>query len=83
MSYTRVSGENPSDSTRNVNATPARHQEANGLRRCCQCGQIKPLATDFGNTCNGRSSKTYRCVTCLRENLRVRRLAESPPLLAP
>lgn len=43
-----------------------REREARGLRRCCQCKQIKSLETEFGKCRSGRLGKNFRCHECNR-----------------
>jgi hypothetical protein len=42
-----------------------------GQRRCCQCGEIKPLATDFYNQVNAAEGKGYRCKACSKKWLKL------------
>ena len=42
-----------------------------GRRRCCECGQIKALATEFYNQKGSTAGKGYRCKICSRNWLKL------------
>jgi hypothetical protein len=58
-----------------LKASPAQHINLvlarEGQRRCCECGQVKCLATEFYNQKGSSEGKGYRCKACSRNWLKL------------
>jgi len=58
-----------------LKVSPAQHINLvlarDGQRRCCECGQIKLLATEFYNQKGSSEGKGYRCKMCSRNWLKL------------
>ena len=58
-----------------LQAGPSKHINTRlageGRRRCCECGEIKWLATEFYNQTGAAGGKGYRCKSCSRNWLKL------------